>query len=86
MSGVTASNRVNPVEGEHLAQPVDLDDRATIPSLSGVLRQMRLGQPPRVEVRIDRHVVAEPLGNAEERVELDLLDRPLRCAAALERP
>ena len=39
-----------------------------------------IGQPARVEVRIDGHVVAEALGRGEQRVELDLLDRPLAAA------
>ena len=66
-----------PNEGENLAQSVKLDDRGDAVADCEPRRQSVLGQPARVEVGIDRHVVAKALGRAEQRVELDLLDRSL---------
>ena len=73
-----------PDEGQHLAQPVELhhrrDARAEVgPAPRGV------GQPARVEVRVDGHVVPEPLGRPEQRFQLDLLDGPVAGLAALHR-
>ena len=38
-------------------------------------------QPPSVEIGVDGHVVAEPLGRSEQNVEFDLLDRRLGQAS-----
>ena len=40
-------------------------------------------QAPRVEVGVDRHVVAVALGRRQQRIELDFLDRPLGRAPML---
>ena len=76
MSGVTASKRVKPTSASTSRRRWSWMT-ASMPSLSARAPPGRVGQPARVEVRIDRHVVAEALGRGEQRVELDLLDGPL---------
>ena len=69
-------------ERQDLAQAVELDHGLDAVAPLGAAPGA-IGQPARVEVRIDRHVVAEALGRGEQRVELDLLDGPLVRLAAL---
>ncbi len=65
-----------PGQGQHLAQPVELDDRLDARAPVGPAPH-GVRQPARVEVLVDGHVVAEALGGGEDRLELDLLHGPL---------
>ena len=76
MSGVTASKRVKPTSASTSRRRWSWIT-ASMPSRAPGAPPRSIGQPARVKVRIDRHVVAKALGRGEQRVELDLLHRPL---------
>jgi hypothetical protein len=70
---------------QHLAQAMELDDRLDfrreLVAAPGVATPGVVRQAARVEARIDRDVVAVTLRRGEQRVELDLLHRPLLAPA-----
>ena len=73
-----------PDESQHLAQPVKLHDRCDSGTAVS-LAPRGVGQPARVEIGVDGHVVPESFGRPEQRFQLDLLDRPLAAVAAPDR-
>jgi hypothetical protein len=71
-----------PDERHHLPQPMELEDGLDA-GVASPAPPRSLGQTARVEIGIDRHVLAEALGRREERLELHLLDRALGALAGL---
>jgi hypothetical protein len=70
-------------QGEHLAQPVELED-ALNPLAALRVPPDPVGQAAHVKVGIDGNVLAEPFDSREQRLQLDLLHRPVPQVSTLQ--
>ena len=72
------------MRGQHLAQAVKLNHRGDAGTQVGPA-PCGVGQPARVEIGVDGHILAKSLGRLEQRFQFHLLDGPLTDLTALHR-